>query len=113
MSRLCSQDWFVRVRRMASARDYAMPASRTPQQPLAMRWHSHCAVPAADYKWSLRGLEGGALEAELRRCHLRSADRMVKVAGRNGGVYIKAGQHLGQMVGALEGCCCSWPVSGP
>ena len=56
---------------------------------------------AADYKWSLRGLEGGALEAELRRCHLRSADRMVKVAGRNGGVYIKAGQHLGQMVGAV------------
>jgi hypothetical protein len=54
---------------------------------------------AADYKWNLRGLEGEALGEELRRCHLRSAARMVKVAGRNGGVYIKAGQHLGQMVG--------------
>jgi predicted unusual protein kinase regulating ubiquinone biosynthesis (AarF/ABC1/UbiB family) len=69
---------------------------------------------AADYKWSLRGLEGGALEAELRRCHLRSADRMVKVAGRNGGVYIKAGQHLGQMVGAvgeLLFTACRWPCA--
>lgn len=51
-----------------------------------------------DYQWSLKGLEGEALEAARRACHQRSADRMVALCGVNGGVYIKAGQHLGQMV---------------
>lgn len=53
---------------------------------------------SADYQWSLRGLAGEELAVATRACHQRSADRMVKLAGVNGGVYVKAGQHLGQMV---------------
>ncbi len=59
-------------------------------------------MPAhADYKWSLHGLAAEQLEAATRACHLRSAARPVNVCTANGGVYIKAGQHLGQMVGHL------------
>jgi hypothetical protein len=101
-SRVCNQDSFMRLLGLQShavmrCLHLTCHSSRRPSD------GAHTVLcGAADYKWSLRGLEGGALEAELRRCHLRSADRMVRVAGRNGGVYIKAGQHLGQMVGALE-----------
>ena len=52
----------------------------------------------ADYKWSLRGLSGPELEAAQRAVHQRSADRLQRLAFANGGIYIKIGQHIAQLV---------------
>jgi hypothetical protein len=54
-------------------------------------------VPA-DYKRSLRGLEGSSHQQELAACHQRSADRLLALCFANGGIYIKLGQHIGQLV---------------
>ena len=61
------------------------------------------ALPAADYSWSLRGLDGPSLAEAKSACHLRSARRLVDVAFANGAIYIKAGQHIGQLVNSA--CC--------
>jgi aarF domain-containing kinase len=53
--------------------------------------------PAADYKWSLRGLGGAPLEAERAACHQRGADRLLWLCRANGGIYIKLGQHVGML----------------
>ncbi len=58
----------------------------------------------ADYKWTLRGLGGAELEAAQRAVHQRSADRLQRLAFANGGIYIKIGQHIAQLVR-------SWPCS--
>ena len=69
----------------------------------------HAVAPAAlalimpcarftDYSWSLRGLDGAALAEAKSACHLRSARKLVDVAFANGAIYIKAGQHIGQLV---------------
>ncbi|KAF8067287.1 ABC1 [Scenedesmus sp. PABB004] len=53
-----------------------------------------------DYKSSLAGLPEGdaeARDAALRACHQRSADRLLKLCFDNGGIYIKLGQHIGQL----------------
>jgi len=47
---------------------------------------------------SLRGLAGDALEAESGACHQRSAGRLQRLCFANGGVYIKLGQHIAQLV---------------
>ena len=52
----------------------------------------------ADYKASLRGLQGDAREAALQGCHQRGAQRLLDLCFANGGVYIKLGQHVGQLV---------------
>lgn len=62
-----------------------------------------CKVPTtvlADYKRSLRVGEPGDAEYEAakRACHLRSAERLVALCFANGGIYIKLGQHIGQLV---------------
>lgn len=41
----------------------------------------------ADYKFSLRGLEGGAYAAALHDCHERGAARLVDLCFANGGIY--------------------------
>ena len=57
---------------------------------------------AADYKWSLWGLEGEARDAEMRRCHLRGAYRLLGVCFANGGIYIKLGQHIAMLVSGRQ-----------
>ncbi|VDP51652.1 unnamed protein product [Soboliphyme baturini] len=54
---------------------------------------------AADYKLSLGHLEPNTVvyAHEKSRVHKRSAERLLKLACDNGGVYIKVGQHLGSL----------------
>lgn len=58
----------------------------------------------ADYKWSLRGLEGSAREEAKHACHARGADRLQRLCFANGGIYIKLGQHVAQLVRARPTC---------
>ncbi|KAK9803104.1 hypothetical protein WJX73_003925 [Symbiochloris irregularis] len=51
----------------------------------------------ADYKWSLRGLEGSQREEAKHACHARGADRLQRLCFANGGIYIKLGQHIVQL----------------
>ena len=72
----------------------------------------------ADYKWSLRGLSGPEREAALRAAHARSADRLQRLCFANGGVYIKLGQHIAQLVrecmhAARMTCACARVASAP
>lgn len=56
-----------------------------------------------DYYFSLRGVEGLEKRAEvIRECHERGAQRLLALCFANGGIYVKLGQHVGQLVG-----CCS------
>lgn len=54
----------------------------------------------SDYQYSCWGLEQGSGEWSRVRheVHLRSARRLQDLCFRNGGIYIKLGQHLGQLV---------------
>lgn len=53
-----------------------------------------------DYEYSLWGLLEGSSERERikHEVHLRSAQKLQDLCFKNGGVYIKLGQHLGQLV---------------
>lgn len=55
-----------------------------------------------DYEYSLWGLPDGSIEKERakREVHARSALRLQELCFRNGGIYIKLGQHISQLV-----CC--------
>ncbi|PSC76949.1 ABC1 [Micractinium conductrix] len=58
----------------------------------------------ADYLVTLRGLpEGEEREAAKRGCHQRGADRLLHLCFKNGGIYIKLGQHLGMLDHLLPG----------
>ena len=57
----------------------------------------------ADYKVSLRGKAGEDRAAALEGCHERGAHRLMKLCFANGGIYIKLGQHIGQLVGGSRG----------
>ncbi|WVZ04773.1 hypothetical protein V8G54_018119 [Vigna mungo] len=54
---------------------------------------------AFDYEYSLWGLPEGSIERERikHEVHLRSAQKLQDLCFKNGGVYIKLGQHLGQL----------------
>ena len=57
---------------------------------------------SVDYQSSLWGVK----DAERRRhviseCNQRGADRLLSLAFANGGIYIKLGQHIGQLVPSL------------
>ena len=65
----------------------------------------------ADYKWSLRGLSGPEREAALRAAHARSAERLQRLCFANGGVYIKLGQHIAQLVRFMFVSCACMPLS--
>ncbi|KAL2567796.1 hypothetical protein AAZV13_18G025900 [Glycine max] len=54
---------------------------------------------AFDYEYSLRGFPEGSSERERikHEVHLRSAQKLQDLCFKNGGVYIKLGQHLGQL----------------
>ncbi|KAL4448834.1 hypothetical protein ABPG77_007551 [Micractinium sp. CCAP 211/92] len=51
----------------------------------------------ADYALTLRGLDGEELEEAKRGCHQRGANRLLDVCFKNGGIYIKLGQHIGML----------------
>lgn len=53
-----------------------------------------------DYEWSLRGLKDGSDEYAKAKhlTHLRSANKLQELFFRNGGIYIKLGQHISQLV---------------
>ncbi len=58
----------------------------------------------ADYKFSTSGLEGDSYAEALKQCHERSAFKLQKLCFANGGIYIKLGQHVAQLVGQV--CLC-------
>lgn len=53
-----------------------------------------------DYEYSLWGLpEGSAERSKVKHeVHTRSARRLQELCFQNGGIYIKLGQHIGQLV---------------
>lgn len=55
-----------------------------------------------DYESSLWGFPDGSKERERvkREVHVRSALKLQELCFRNGGIYIKLGQHISQLV-----CC--------
>jgi hypothetical protein len=57
-------------------------------------------VVLLDYEYALWGLPEGSVErAKVKHeVHLRSARRLQELCFRNGGLYIKLGQHIGQLV---------------
>ncbi|XP_076929349.1 putative ABC1 protein At2g40090 [Bidens hawaiensis] len=57
------------------------------------------AAIAFDYEYSLMGLPEGSKEREkvVREVHTRSARRIEDLCFKNGGIYIKLGQHVGQL----------------
>ena len=58
---------------------------------------------------TLRGLEGEEREEAKRGCHQRGANRLLDVCFRNGGIYIKLGQHIGMLVrGPARGELRAW-----
>ncbi|KAJ7959656.1 Protein kinase [Quillaja saponaria] len=54
---------------------------------------------AYDYEYSLWGLPEGSLERSKvkHEVHLRSAHKLQELCFKNGGIYIKLGQHIGQL----------------
>lgn len=78
-------------------------ASAAAQQPSTSLLPFHAA---ADYKWSLDAVgesDKAAREQQLHACHQRSADKLLKLCFDNGGIYIKLGQHIGQLVSRAAG----------
>ncbi len=66
-------------------------------RPECSRALAPCPRPA-DYALTLRGLDGEELEEAKRGCHQRGANRLLDVCFKNGGIYIKLGQHIGMLV---------------
>jgi len=57
------------------------------------------ALIALDYNYHTWGLEDGSPESDLayKLCHRRSAERLVELALKNGGLYVKSGQGFASM----------------
>ncbi len=57
-------------------------------------------VVLLDYEYSLWGLDEESVERSKvkHEVHLRSARKLQELCFRNGGIYIKLGQHIGQLV---------------
>ena len=52
-----------------------------------------------DYMWSLQGLnpEGEEYQRAIEECHVRGAQRLLDLCFKNGGIYIKLGQHIAML----------------
>ncbi|KAF7627289.1 ABC1 domain-containing protein [Meloidogyne graminicola] len=52
-----------------------------------------------DYKWTLLGLDADSsiYNEKIQKCHQRGAERLLALARRNGGVFIKVGQHIASL----------------
>lgn len=59
-----------------------------------------CLFTFSDYQYSLWGLKEGSIEwlRAKHEVHNRCAYRLQELCFRNGGIYIKLGQHIGQLV---------------
>ena len=68
--------------------------------PRLLRDSVAAATIAFDYQYSLWGLEpdSKAWTEAKKATHLRSANRLQELCFRNGGIYIKLGQHIAQLV---------------
>mmetsp|Transcript_3442 Transcript_3442/g.9893 ORF Transcript_3442/g.9893 Transcript_3442/m.9893 type:complete len:315 (+) Transcript_3442:314-1258(+) len=55
------------------------------------------AAIVADYKRSLPSSASEEYEEQLHKCHQRGANRLMNLCFKNGGIYIKLGQHIGQL----------------
>ncbi|GMH41510.1 hypothetical protein BSKO_09420 [Bryopsis sp. KO-2023] len=68
---------------------------------LPLRLGRDCYTAGAivsDYYFSLRGIEEVERRKEvMQECHIRGANRLVDLCFANGGIYIKLGQHVGQL----------------
>lgn len=85
---------------IASSDDPAMALKLCTIVPLRLyRDAVTAATIAFDYEYSLWGLpEGSAERAKVKHeVHMRGARRLEELCFRNGGIYIKLGQHLGQL----------------
>ncbi|KAK9846458.1 hypothetical protein WJX81_004311 [Elliptochloris bilobata] len=80
---------------VVSDKDRAVLAVALPTR--FIRVVSTAATITSDYKWSLRGLSGAALETQRTACHARGAERLQRLCFANGGVYVKLGQHIAQL----------------
>ncbi|TFJ81782.1 hypothetical protein NSK_007030 [Nannochloropsis salina CCMP1776] len=69
----------------------------------AGRTLSYGLLTAADYKFSLAGLEPGTEKYKEKQSevHLRAAQRILYVCQRQGGVFVKAGQYISSLVKIL------------
>lgn len=56
--------------------------------------------PVSDYQYSCWGLRQGSTEwlKAKHEAHERSAYKLQELCFRNGGIYIKLGQHISQLV---------------
>jgi aarF domain-containing kinase len=68
--------------------------------PRLLRDSVAAATIAFDYHYSLWGLDPGskAWQDAKHQTHLRSANILQDLCFRNGGIYIKLGQHIAQLV---------------
>ncbi|CAN4117987.1 unnamed protein product [Withania somnifera] len=85
---------------IANSDDPAMALKLCTIVPLRLYRDSVTAATIAfDYEYSLWGLpEGSAERAKAKHeAHMRGARRLEELCFRNGGIYIKLGQHLGQL----------------
>ncbi|KAM3309022.1 putative ABC1 protein isoform X2 [Capsicum chacoense] len=85
---------------IASSDDPAMALKLCTIVPLRLCRDSVTAATIAfDYEYSLRGLPEGSTERAKAKheVHMRGARRLEELCFRNGGIYIKLGQHLGQL----------------
>ncbi|XP_070053108.1 putative ABC1 protein At2g40090 [Nicotiana tomentosiformis] len=88
------------VATIASSDDPAMALKLCTIVPLRLfRDAVTAATIAFDYEYSLWGLpEGSSERAKVKHeVHMRGARRLEELCFRNGGIYIKLGQHLGQL----------------
>ncbi|KAK8517153.1 hypothetical protein V6N13_092439 [Hibiscus sabdariffa] len=85
---------------VATSDDPASAAKLCTTVPLRLLRDSATAASIVfDYQYSLWGLPEGSNErAKIKHeVHLRSAQKLQELCFRNGGIYIKLGQHIGQL----------------
>ena len=91
---------------LSGVRYYSQWSGRESLSSSTVGWHGVLVIQQcegwyiADYKWSLRNLEGEKYDLAKRKCHARGADRLQKLCFANRGVYVKLGQHIAQLVGS-------------
>ncbi|KAL8051323.1 hypothetical protein ABFS82_06G138100 [Erythranthe guttata] len=85
---------------IANSEDPASALKLSTAVPLRLlRDAATAATIAFDYEYSLLGLPEGSVERERvkREVHTRSAQRLQDLCFKNGGIYIKLGQHISQL----------------
>uniref|UniRef100_A0A2P2L481 Putative ABC1 protein At2g40090 n=1 Tax=Rhizophora mucronata TaxID=61149 RepID=A0A2P2L481_RHIMU len=85
---------------IATSEDPATAAKLCTIVPLRLARDAVTAASIAfDYEYSLWGLPEGSIERSKvkHEVHLRSAHKLQELCFRNGGIYIKLGQHIGQL----------------